>query len=88
MQILKGAVLAKYLQKFKVGFINSVNAQIFQGIIGMVHMMLTFDWIPLIVRPFISGMFWMIFVYIFVNNKIITGFGDNDQQKQNAQNVS
>lgn len=47
----------------------------------MVHMMLTFDWIPLIVRPFISGMFWMIFVYIFVNNKIITGFGDNDQQK-------
>jgi hypothetical protein len=50
--------------------------QIVQGVVGMAHMMATCDWMPLVLRPFISGLFWPLLLYIFINYKILTGFGD------------
>ncbi len=49
----------------------------------MVHMMLTFDWLPLFLRPFVSGMFWIILLFIFANYKIITGFSNEDINTNN-----
>lgn len=64
-----------------MGFINSFSAMPIIGLVGMVHMMITCDWMPLKVRPFVSGIFWPLLLYVFVNYKIITGIISNPDSK-------
>ena len=53
----------------------------------MAHMMVTCDWMPLILRPFISGIFWPFLLYAFMNYKIITGIsGEGDQNTKDEAN--
>lgn len=44
-----------------------------QGIVGMVHMMISCDWMPVKLKPFVSGIFWPFLLYVFMNYKILTG---------------
>lgn len=55
-----------------------MNVQIIQSVVGLAHMMLTCEWMPLTIRPFVSGMFWPLILYVFFNYKIITGFQNDD----------
>lgn len=84
MEILKGNVFAKKMETYGLSFINSLNAQVIQGVVGMAHMMLTCEWMPLRARPFISGMLWPLFLFLFVNYKIIVGFGTPSSDQDNA----
>lgn len=77
--MLKGVVLAKYLEYYGLGFLNGLSLQmIVQSVVGMAHMMVTCDWMPLTVRPFVSGLFWPFLLYVFMNYKIITGISGNN----------
>ena len=75
MEILKGTVLEKYLEKVGLGFMKAINCQILQGIGGMAHMLLNCDFLPIFVRPFVSGIFWLLSALAFLNYQIIVGFG-------------
>lgn len=52
-------------------FISSLNCQILTGVVGMFHMMLNFECIPNIVRPFLSGMFWPLVILLFIHHNIL-----------------
>lgn len=41
------------------------------GVIGMCNMMLNFQWMPLRIRPFVSGMFLVIAGLMVMNWKIL-----------------
>jgi hypothetical protein len=56
--------------------------QIIQSVVGLAHMMLTCDWLPLIARPFVSGMFCPLLLYVFFNYKILTGFQKDDTKTE------
>lgn len=47
----------------------------------MAHMMATCDWMPLILRPFVSGLFWPLLLYVFINYKILTGMSSEEGQQ-------
>ena len=77
MEVLKGTVLDKYFEHYSLGFMQSLNCQVLQGVGGMIHMMLNFDWIPLMVMPFVSGVFWLLANITFFNYRVIVEFGNS-----------
>ena len=63
---------------------QSVNCHILQSIGGMAHMMLNCDWMPIFLRPFVSGIFWLLVVLAFLNYKIIVGFGNDENSNSHT----
>lgn len=52
-------------------FVASLNCQVLTGVVGMLHMMLNFQCLPNVVRPFISGMFWPLILLVFLESSIL-----------------
>ena len=50
------------------------------GVVGMASMMVTCEFMPLIARPFISGLFLPLVLVIFLNYNVLVGF-DNDTNR-------
>ena len=57
---------------------QSINCHVVQSIGGMAHMMLNCEWMPIFLKPFVSGIFWLLLILAFLNYKIIVGFGNGE----------
>lgn len=72
-EIYRGTAQNKLYQKWGLEFMRSLNLQPLLGIVGMVAMMLNCEWMPLRVKPFVSGrevfysrtLFWTVGFLIF-----------------------
>jgi hypothetical protein len=57
MEILSGNALEKYYDLKNIQFLKALNCQMIHMIIASAEMMLNFDWIPLMLKPFVNGIF-------------------------------
>jgi hypothetical protein len=77
---MKGAAFEKYLELHDLSFFNSFNAHFVLSLVSMAHIMLTCEWMPLRLRPFVSGLFWPFFLFVLMDYKTIIGFQSDDNQ--------
>ena len=62
---------------------RAINCQVLMGVAGMVSMMLNCDWMPRILKPFISGLFLPLILITFLNYNILVGFDDDSTRTAN-----
>ena len=80
MEIIRGTASEKLFEKWNLDFLRSLNCQMMMGVVGMASMMVTCEFMPLIARPFISGLFLPLVLVIFLNYNVLVGF-DNDTNR-------
>ena len=53
------------------------------GVVGMASMMVTCDFMPLVARPFISGLFFPLLLIAFLNYNVLVGFNNDTDRSAN-----